>query len=153
MLLVLIGMALANTTVQVGSMSADGLEIRDLDCSLESGGLFASALVVASLAEHKDALDACAPTGGAYAASWSWGAGSFAEVSKGVPESGNSCVQKALQATQTDLKGRCTAVVLVGDPEGALSAYQALKGEPAAPAEAAPAEAAPAAPATDKTPQ
>lgn len=143
MLLVLIGMALANTTVQVGSMSADGLEIRDLDCSLESGGLFASALVVASLAEHKDALDACAPQGGAFAASWSWGAGSTSEVSSGVPESGNRCVQKALQATQTDLKGQCTAVVLVGEPEGALAAYQALKGEPAAPE---PTETAPAAP-------
>ena len=126
MLTPFLALHLSSVTIPIEGMEVDGQRVSELRCELESGGLLASALVVGSLARQKPALDACAPEGGAYIATWTWGAGAEVEVTKGSPESGNACVQKALEATVSDLKGTCTATLLVGEVEGSTAALATL---------------------------
>ena len=93
----------------------------------------ASAIVVSSLSQQKTALDACAPAGGAYEASWTWGAGATVDVLRGEPTEGIGCVKKALEAVESDLNGTCKAIILVGDPAGADAALTRLSDPPPAP--------------------
>lgn len=127
----LLALVFSSVTIQIDGMEVDGQRVSEMRCELESGGLLASAIVVGSLAKQKTALDACAPEGGAYVATWTWGAGAKVEVTKGSPEKGNACVQKALEAVESDLKGSCTATLLVGDVEGSAKALEALSAPPA----------------------
>jgi hypothetical protein len=110
-------------------MNVDGQEIRELKCELASGGIFASMAVVASLAAQKEALDKCAPAGGAFAASWRWenGKTSDVKVSRSSASAKDACVTKALEKVESGLTGTCTAVVLVGEPEAARKAAAGLK--------------------------
>ena len=121
--------ATAGTTVSVGSLSVDGLEVRDLSCNLEKGGLLASAMVVGALAAQKSALDACAPEGGAWRASWTWSGGALTDLtipSASAPDK-NACIEGALRAVTSDLVGTCEATLLVGDLAAAEAAAATLQ--------------------------
>ena len=64
-LMLLGGTAAAKLSFNVAQLSADGQEVRNLTCELESGGLFGAIAVVSTLAKQKQALDACASEGAA----------------------------------------------------------------------------------------
>ncbi len=128
LLSLLSGPALAGVTVQVDALEVDGLAVKTLHCELQSGGLFASAMVVGTLSHHKTDLDACAPAGGAVQATWTWSQGkaSGVEVPRGSPESAAACVSKVLTSMDAELSGSCKAVVLLGEREAAEKAAAAL---------------------------
>ena len=137
----LVVLSLSSISIQVNGMEGDGQRVSIMECELDSGGLFASAIVVSSLSKEKAALDACAPAGGAYDAVWTWGSGAKVEVIRGEPAAGIPCIQKALETVESDLNGSCNATLLVGDPAGADTALIKLN-PPAAHVEEVPAEAA-----------
>ena len=88
--MLLASVAQAETSVSVDSLSVDGLSVRALSCTLERGGLLASALVVGALASKKTELDACAPQGAAFSVSWAWGAETaITAVSGSQPDASN----------------------------------------------------------------
>jgi hypothetical protein len=119
-------------TVAVQSLTANGLEVRDLDCALAKGGLLAPLLVVGTLAEQKPALDACAPQGAATTLSWRWEVGATRDVSvtaTSAPAT-SPCVigaMSGLAPAQDALVGTCTATVLIGATGAASAAADGLK--------------------------
>lgn len=134
------GAALAAASVSIDSMEVDGVKLLDLKCELSSGGGLMGGMVVAStLASQKEALDACAPEGGAYQATWTWTTGKTeVQTVSGLPKAGEKCVKKALNQMQSGSTGTCGAGVLVGERTQAEAHWAAMKPAPAA--EPAPSE-------------
>ena len=73
-LMLLGALAHAETTVSVDNLSVDGLQVRALHCTLDRGGLLASAMVVGALAAEKATIDTCGAPGAALTIRWTWGA-------------------------------------------------------------------------------
>lgn len=124
--------AAAAMDLNVGKLSSNGMEVRDLKCKLEKGGLFGSMLIVAELAKHKAALDKCAPGGAAFAVSFTWrdGKTSDVKVSASSDAKANACVIATLKKTKAAVVGTCESVVLTGAKDKAGAAADALtKGE------------------------
>lgn len=126
-----VGVAHASTKVNIGSMTADGQEVRNLSCDLESGGFFAGIAIVGGLAKQKKAFDACAKDGGAFKVAWKWD-GSKAKDLKvsGGTDAQNSCISKAFSVINGPVKGSCSAVLLAGKKDKAQKAADALGGAP-----------------------
>ncbi len=122
------GIAAAKFNISMGSLSADGQEVRNLSCSLDGGGLFAAVAVVGALAKQKSGLDACAPQGAAFTVQFTFadGGAKEAKVLAGTAKGKEACVSHALTRIRTDLSGQCTAVVLVGSAEAARKAADTL---------------------------
>lgn len=120
--------AIARSSLKVGSMSVNDLTVLDLACELDNGGMFAVMGVVGALAKQKKALDACVPAGAAFRVSWTWAGGKATrvEVLAASEPAKSACVQKAVQLTTTDTVGDCRAVVLVGASAAAKSAASKL---------------------------
>ena len=101
----------AETNLNVGRLSSDGLEVRKLTCKLQSGGLFGSMLIVAELAKQRKVLDACAAAGGPF---WPSSPGrpakptSAAILASSQPKA-NGCVLDALKQTKAVVVGTCRA--------------------------------------------
>jgi len=128
MLALILGSALASTTIQVESMTVDGQEVRELECELEKGGLFAAAAVVGALAKQKGTLDACMPSGGAARVAWVWAAGSVksASVSQVSDDRHKACVTEALRGMGAPMGGSCKALLLIGPAAAAKEAAERL---------------------------
>lgn len=113
----------------VGSIAADGLELRDLMCDVTGGMPMLGALVIAgTLAKQKRALDKCAPAGQAFAVTWTFTAGKARDITaSGGSNTANACVTKAVARTAATLDGRCGAIVLVGKTAGAMASLEAVR--------------------------
>lgn len=122
----LVTAALAGGTVEVESLSVDGLELRELSCALDRAPLLGPLVVGASLAAQKEALDACAPAGHAFRVAWTWSDTTTASVGAASTKGAEDCVRTALEKMTPALTGRCTAVVLTGPTEAAEKARAAL---------------------------
>ena len=133
-LLLLVWSAFAGMTLNMETVAVNGVEMRAVHCDLNSGGLLASIGVVASVAEQKAPLDACAPAGAAVQVGWTWKDGKVADttVQRIEGKAQASCVQAALKRTVSGIDGACQAVILIGAPEGATKAADVLV-PPAAP--------------------
>ncbi len=120
--------ALAETKLNAQKMTVDGLEVRNLSCTLKQGGMFALMSLVGALAKEKKALDACAPTGAAFAVEWAFSGGtvSAAKVARASVDGKAGCVEKALKAQKPTDAGTCTALVLTGTPAEAQKAADKL---------------------------
>jgi hypothetical protein len=120
--------ALAGSTLTAGKLSVNGLEVRDVSCTLEKADFLGLLTVVGALAKEKAALDACAPGGAAFAAEWAWAGGKAtdAKVARSSKAAANGCVAKALRRTRATVDGRCTGTVLVGEAKAAAKAADAL---------------------------
>lgn len=147
----LVGLAHASTKLNIASMTADGQEVRNLSCDLESGSFFAGIAIVGSLAKKKAAFDECAKDGAAFRVTWKWD-GSKAKDLKvtGGADAQNACIGRTFVLINGPVKGTCSAVLLAGKKEAAQKAAEALGGgdkaapaEPAAGAKKAPEPAAP----------
>ena len=125
---VVLATSLAGVNVNVQDLTVDGLRLKDLHCSLDSGGLFASALVVGALAKEKQRLDACAPAGAAFQLEWTWAGGtaSKAEAKQASMPKKAGCVQSALMAVAAPANGTCRAIVLVGEATAADAAVKRM---------------------------
>lgn len=118
----------AETNLNVGRLSSDGLEVRKLTCKLQSGGLFGSMLIVAELAKQRQALDSCAAAGGAFLTEFTWQTGkptSATVLASNVPKA-NACVISALKKTQAVVVGTCKGILLTGDKSKAEAAAEKL---------------------------
>ncbi len=105
------------------SLAMHGLRMVDLNCRMPAVGPMALAEAVEAVAEHKAALDACAPGGEAPRVSWSWQGRRASQVKvQGGGTKVESCVRRAVERARADLAGTCAATVLVGDPAGAQRA-------------------------------
>jgi hypothetical protein len=120
--------AAAEMNLNVGKLSSNGMEVRNLNCKLESGGLFGSMLIVAELAKHKAAFDKCAPGGAAFATSFTWrdGKTSDVKISASSDAKAEACVAATLKKTKAAVVGRCEAVVLAGNKAKAEAAADEL---------------------------
>lgn len=127
--------------MNIETVAVNGVELRAVHCDLNSGGLMASIGVVASVAEQKAALDACAPAGAAAQVGWTWKDGKVAEttVQRMEGKAAASCIQAALKRTVSGIDGACQAVILLGPPEAATKAADVLAPPPPPEAEAPPA--------------
>ncbi len=124
----------AAMTIQMDSITADGVELRDLSCEVEQGGLLAPTLVVAALATHKADIDACAPQGAAFALKWSWtSATPTVEVTDSSERSKDSCIADVIRKAEAPVVGSCSAILLAGEPTAAANAATALQTKAAAP--------------------
>lgn len=118
--------------LNVGSLSVDGLEVRELHCTMENVNFLSGMQTVAALSARKADFDACAPEGAAFTVKWTWGdkgTSNVAVVSSSKPAA-NACVQKALVKASSDLRGSCDAMILAGDPTAAAAAAATLRPAP-----------------------
>ena len=124
-----LSVGLAGVNVNVSDLTVDGLTLKDLSCSLDSGGLFASALVVGALAKEKTSLDACAPGGAAVELEWTWadGKASKAEAKRASGVEKAACVASVVMAVPAPANGTCRATVLVGEPTAAAAAVAQMQ--------------------------
>jgi hypothetical protein len=132
MLMTAASAAFAGGSLSVASLSVDGLELRDLTCTLERQILLGPVTVAAALASQKPALDACGPEGQAFRVAFRWtGEAAVAvEAGTGAPAA-SACVQKVLAAVAPPVAGVCTIVVLTGPKEAAEAARTKLTPAPA----------------------
>lgn len=123
---------LAAGDLNVESMSVDGLEVRNLACTLEEVNFLSGMMTVAALAARKADFDACAPEGAAFTVRWTRGEKGNLEatVLGSSKPAANACMQKALVKASGDLKGTCTTTILAGEPGAAASAAAALLATP-----------------------
>lgn len=127
--MVALGIAHAGAKVNIGSMTADGQEVRNLSCNLESGGFFAGITIVGGLAKQKKAFDACAKDGAAFKVEWKWDGSKTKDLKvSGGTDAQNACISKAFSAIDGPVKGSCSAVLLAGKKDKAQKAADALGG-------------------------
>lgn len=121
--------AQAGSTLNVASLSVDGLEVRDLSCALDKAPLLGAIVVVAALASQKEALTACGPEGAAFATRFSWTDRTTATVTSASNGKG-SCIEAAMAKIPADLSGSCSVVLLTGPTPAAEAARQKLSPPP-----------------------
>jgi hypothetical protein len=111
----------ADANLTVGSIAADGLELRELACAVEGGmPLFGTLAIVATLAKQKKAIDRCAPQGQAFTVTWTFAAGKVKQpVARGGTDKANKCIASAVGRAAAPIEGRCGAVILAGDAANA----------------------------------
>ena len=107
----------ADANLNVESIAADGLELRELACAVEGGmPLFGTLAIVATLAKQKKAIDRCAPQGQAFTVTWTFAGGKVKQpVASGGTAKANKCIATAFARAAAPIEGRCGAVVLAGD--------------------------------------
>lgn len=113
--LVSAGVARADATVSMGSLTADGVRLDDVSCALDGGGLFGGLAVVATLSKQRAAIDACAtePTG--FPTTFTFRGGrTSAQVTGGGTAAQRACLERALAKAAATVEGRCTAVLRTG---------------------------------------
>lgn len=116
------------TNLNVGRLSSDGLEVRKLNCKLQSGGMFGSMLIVAELAKQRKTLDACATAGGAFLLEFNWQTGkptTATVLATNLPKA-SACVTDALKQTRAVVVGTCKFILLTGDKTKAEAAADKL---------------------------
>ena len=119
----------------VGSMAVNGLEVRNLQCTMDKVNFLTGMETVSALAAQKAAFDACAPKGAAFAVNWAWKDTGMADVVvlNSSNTAANACIQKALTKSASSLRGNCSAVILAGEPTAAATAAAALPVAPVVP--------------------
>lgn len=112
-------------TSSAPTLAMGGLRVHDLVCRMPEVGPMALAEAVEAVAAHKAGLDACAPQGMASEVQWSWKGRRAAQVKvRGGGPKVEACVRKSVERARAELSGSCAAVLLIGDPEGALRSLQ-----------------------------
>lgn len=129
---------LGELTLDGEMISVDGLEVRQMHCELsasdEDAGGMAMLELVASMADRKAAIDACAPNGAAFRVALDFGgeSGTTVQVMAAAgPQSAPACLDTALREVMGPQSGRCTAVLLVGEAIPAAQAAESLLGREA----------------------
>lgn len=113
------------------AVTQDGLAAHEITCRMNQQGPQALADVVGSLARRRRALAACAKDGAAVKVSWRAEDGRIQEArvrGKAPPKAGK-CVSKALEKSAMAATGKCEAILLIGNPEGATKSLAANYGK------------------------
>ncbi len=119
-------------TTKAPVVGEGGLEAREVSCRMSEQGLPALGEVLAAVARHKDALDACAKDGAAVAVSWEFEGGEVkaARVTDNAAKKLAKCVGWTMRKTKLRGSGTCDAVLLLGDSAGAAKALAARVVDP-----------------------
>jgi TPR repeat protein len=104
--------------ISMGSITADGFTLNDMQCKAEGAGLGALLLgpaVAGALGKKKGALDACAPKGADVRVRWTAAGGKItnAEAKSGDPKV-EACVVKVVKTVPAVLEGTCAASMHIG---------------------------------------
>lgn len=100
--------------LQIADVSTSGLRAKSVDCTLKSGNLLGSLVLVAGLGERSSALRAC-NTKKAFVAEWTMSGTAITAASargSGSPAS-DACATRALRAMKQPFAGTCTAELQV----------------------------------------
>lgn len=100
--------------LQIADVSANGLRARSVDCTLKSGNLLGSLVLVAGLGERSSALRAC-NTKKPFVAEWTMsGTAITAAAARGTGSpASDACATRALRAMKQPFAGTCTAELQV----------------------------------------
>jgi len=108
-------------------IEVEGLQMRDMACEFGEGAdAFAMVEVVALVSDAKAALDACAPDGAAVRIAFDWRGDGAPRVVESSAPSSNACVEAAFHELGRPMQASCTAIVVIGDAEGAAKAADAM---------------------------
>jgi hypothetical protein len=118
------GLAEARSTLKVGSMTVNGLTLKNLKCTLDRSGFLVAMTVVGTLAKRKKSFHRCARKGAAFAVEFQWAGRRTrrAKVKYAVGSRAKKCVRKALLRLRPALTGRCTAILLTGKKKASQAA-------------------------------
>ncbi len=110
-----------NPTLTMQSVTSDGQRMMALTCKLTKHQLMGGMALVGAIAERKDRLTACAPTGDVAVVHWTLGEQDAAaiDVTGAMSPSVPACVAKAMAGIQSPLVGKCGVVLLLGEDAGA----------------------------------
>lgn len=101
----------ANLTM--GSLSADGLELKDVSCKADGLGFLGAIVVAGSVAKKKAALKACA-SGKSPRVSWTFAGGKITDVTvEGGDAKIGACVSRALKNAAAPGTGNCAATLVL----------------------------------------
>ncbi|HRI10200.1 MAG TPA: tetratricopeptide repeat protein [Nannocystaceae bacterium] len=118
-------------------LNVTGVQVRGIACRLAEQGDEALTRAFAGIADQKLALDACAPDGAAVTMSWKGNKGKVQELKiDGAPRPIAACISAALRKAKSELPGPCKGVVLLGNPEAAVAAYEKANPPPPPPEDA-----------------
>lgn len=113
---IVVSPANATTDISANKIVIEGLELRDLQCSLKGD---AKQVVLAPLgkavAAHKKALEACDPQGGSYRVGFKWKAGKLrgSKVRKASNRKAKRCVAKTIKAVNPTFEGTCRVTIIL----------------------------------------
>ena len=107
------GVSGANLTVE--SLTVDGFTVTNLSCRLNSGGFFAGAQLVGSLAAKQKSIRKCGKASDNPRVTWSMDKGKTRDVTvTNVSKKVERCVAKSMKRVQTTLTGSCAATFKLG---------------------------------------
>ena len=111
-------------TTKVNDLDREGLEVKNMSCRMSQLGTPALQEVLGGVASAREALDACAKDGAAVAVSWESEGGKMrnAKVTDKVAPKLSKCVVAALRKASVATDAACDAILLLGDPDGAVKA-------------------------------
>lgn len=120
--------ASARTTLKVGSMTANGVTVKNLRCTLDRSGFLVAMSVVGTLAKQKKAFDRCAKKGAALAVSFTWSGGRTrrVKITFASNKRARKCIGKALGRLRPVMNGTCSMVLLAGKRKAAERAATKL---------------------------
>lgn len=124
-------MALAwgGSDVSIESMTVDGLEIRDVSCSLQGFSFTWMVELQQSLAASKKPGDACVPKGAAVRVRWNWQGRATAKpqvVKSTATSEQQQCLSRVLTLETAPLDATCELTLLYGEPTAARAAAEKL---------------------------
>lgn len=122
------GAVQAQSTLSVGSLNADGVSARDLECTLTNGSFMASVQLLGAFKEELKALSACGPQGEAVRVSMRLDGQAFQEVKTlaASEAKAGACVAKVAAKLKSSLKGACALTLLTVDNARAQAAVEKL---------------------------
>jgi len=123
-------LAVPDANLTMADASANGQRMAQLNCAAGKMPLMGSIALIGAIAEHKTALDACAPKGDAALITWKSANKKMTDlvvVGAASPEV-DACLAKAMADTKAPFGATCAAILLVGPDEGADAAAKALQG-------------------------
>jgi hypothetical protein len=100
----------------IGSMSANGLVVENLDCQLDAAPLLAAPEIVAGIAKQKAALDACSANESAPRVTWTFAGGAVRDVkvAGSASKAEEACVAAAMSRASSTTSGACAATLHLG---------------------------------------
>lgn len=114
-------------TTAAAELGRDGLESRLVTCRMNEQGQGALGDMIGRLARHKRKLDECAENGAAVKVSWEFERGKVKEArARGKAYKTNKCVTDLLKKMRMPTVGTCEAVLLLGEPEGAMKSLEVM---------------------------
>lgn len=105
----------ASANLAIGSMTANGLTVKELSCKLVSVGLLGAIEIVGSLAAQKAALRKCEAGGGKPRVTWNFlgGRTKVTRVQGASGKAAEACIASAMARVTSSLEGTCSAIIVI----------------------------------------